>query len=473
MGEPRHAPDQFPSSVPHEVDFARPLPPRDDPFCQPPDGFETSAPGTVLRSREVRLAFLGIVPQAVVAYQLLYRTTDLNGTPQATVTTVIRPAGAEPDPSGPVVSYQCAIDALASTGFPSYLLRRHAKLAKVFGGPPAWEYVPMACALSKGWRVLVPDHVGPRGRWIAPREPGYCVLDGIRAAQNFERAGIAASAPVALWGYSGGGLASGWAAELWADYAPELNVVGAVLGAPVGDPGEVFRDLDGSLYAGLSNLALASLIREYPGLQRIVQTHTNASGQSLLTRAQNMTMIGALARGCLRKSDRYLDRPLDEILAMSEVTQLFDDLRLGGTPPAVPLLMLHAINDQFINIRHIDALVDTYQIHGAQVSYLRDRLSEHALLYPISIPAGLRWISDRFAEIPDAQLGARTVTLLLSPRTIAGILSMLWVTLKVILGRPLHNKRPRRARRIRTRRTLISEFRTDRLGRHGPSTGPY
>jgi hypothetical protein len=439
MVEPRHSPDQFPSSAPHEVAAGRPLPPCDDPFYQPPEGFETTAPGTVLQSREVRLAFLGIVPQAVVAVQLLYRTTDLNGAPQATVTTVIRPACAEPDPTGPVVSYQCAIDALASTGFPSYLLRRHAKLAKVFGGPPAWEYVPMACALSKGWRVLVPDHGGARGSWTAPREPGYCVLDGIRAAQNFERAGIAPSAPVVLWGYSGGGLASGWAAELWASYAPELNVVGAVLGAPVGDPGEIFRDLDGSLYAGLPYLALASLIREYPGLQRIVQTHTNASGQSLLTKLEGMTMISALARCCLRKANRYLDRPLNDILAMPEVAELFDELRLGRTAPAMPLLVLQAINDQFISVRHIDVLVDRYQAHGAQVSYLRDRLSEHALLYPISIPTALRWISDRFAEKPDACLGTKRVALLLSPRTIAGVLSMVWVALKVIFGRSLCN----------------------------------
>jgi hypothetical protein len=33
-----------------------------------------------------------------------------------------------------------------------------------------------------------------------------------------------------LWGYSGGGLASGWAAQLHSTYAPELDIVGAVLG---------------------------------------------------------------------------------------------------------------------------------------------------------------------------------------------------------------------------------------------------
>ena len=437
MSEAGHASDGFCALPSHEVDFAHPVPPCDDRFCQAPAGFESAAPGAVLRSRQVRLAFLGVVPQAVFAHQLLYRTTDLTGAPQAAITTVIRPAGGRVDPEAPVVSYQCAIDAVASTGFPSYVLRRHAKLAKVFGGPPAWEFVPMACALSRGWRVLVPDHGGARGRWIAPREPGYCVLDGIRAAQNFEPAAIARTAPVALWGYSGGGLATGWAAELWASYATELNVVGAVLGAPVGDPGAVFRDLDGSLYAGLPNMAVASLMREYPDLRRLVQTHADASGQSLLAKLEGMSMIAALARGCLRRSGRFLDRPLEEILATPEIIRLFDELRLGRAAPAIPVLILQAIHDQFISVRHIDALADDYRAGGAQVSYLRDRLSEHALLYPLSVPTALRWISDRFAQKPDAEAGTRTVALITSPRTIAGVLATLWITLKLVLGRAL------------------------------------
>ncbi|MGV0078980.1 lipase family protein [Mycobacterium colombiense] len=435
--------ENYPPQAPHEIDWTRPQSPCDDGFCRPPEGFEATPPGAVLRSREVRIAFLGLVPQEVIAYQLLYRTTDMNGAPQATVTTIIRTAGSPPDPTAPVVSYQCAIDSLASTGFPSYVLRRGARLVKVFGGPPAWEYIPMACALSRGWRVLVPDHGGGRGSWIAPREPGYCVLDGIRAAQNFEPAGIAPAAPVALWGYSGGGLASSWAAELWFSYARELNVVGAVLGAPVGDPGAVFKDLDGSPYAGLSNLAVASLIREYPGLQQIVQAHINDSGQSWLTQLESLTMIGALARGCLRKAGRHLDRPLDEILTTPAIAHMFDELRLGQTAPAMPVLVFQAIHDEFISVRHIDALVDKYRARGGRVSYLRDRLSEHALLYPLSIPTGLQWISDRFAGKPDVDPGTRAVTLVLSPRTIIGVLSTLWMTLKVLLGRPLsHERRP-------------------------------
>lgn len=39
----------------------RPLLPSDDPFYQPPLGYQHAEPGTVLRSRDVELAFLGLI----------------------------------------------------------------------------------------------------------------------------------------------------------------------------------------------------------------------------------------------------------------------------------------------------------------------------------------------------------------------------------------------------------------------------
>ena len=105
----------------------------------------------------------------------------------------------------------------------------------------------ITAAVAEGWAVSVPDHEGLHGLWGAPYEPGYRVLDGIRAALSSERLGLSPSAPIGLWGYSGGGLASAWAAEMCGTYAPELDIVGAVLGSPVGDLGHTFRRLNGEL----------------------------------------------------------------------------------------------------------------------------------------------------------------------------------------------------------------------------------
>ena len=84
--------------TPHEplAPNEKPLVPDRDPFYLPPAGFEHAEPGTVLRSRDVELAFLGLIRQRVTATQLLYRTTNMSGAPEATVTTVIVPAERSP-----------------------------------------------------------------------------------------------------------------------------------------------------------------------------------------------------------------------------------------------------------------------------------------------------------------------------------------------------------------------------------------
>src|SRR6478752_7001774 len=279
-------------SVPHEAmkRGVRPLLPRDDQFYDPPLGFQHAAPGTVLRSRDVEVAFLGLIPQKMTATQLLYRTTDMNGAPEASVTTVIAPAERGPERVCPVVSYQCAIDAVTSRCFPSYALRRRAVAV---GALAQLELLLITAALAEGWAVSIPDHEGRDGMWGAPYEPGYCTLDGIRAALGAERLGLSPSAPggstpVALWGYSGGGLATAWAAELCADYAPELDIVGAVLGSPVGDLGHTFRRLNGTFLAGLPAMVIAALIHIYPDLDRVIQEHADEDGRALLQRLERM-----------------------------------------------------------------------------------------------------------------------------------------------------------------------------------------
>ena len=85
------------------------------------------------------------------------------------------------------MSYQCAIDAVAGRCFPSYALRRRAK---ALGAVAQFEFFLVAAALAEGWAVSVPDHEGPKGMWGAPYEPGYHVLDGVRAAMHSERLGL-------------------------------------------------------------------------------------------------------------------------------------------------------------------------------------------------------------------------------------------------------------------------------------------
>ncbi|OBG20618.1 lipase family protein [Mycobacterium sp. 852002-51057_SCH5723018] len=415
-----------------------PLTPDEDPFYQPPPRYEKSRPGAILRSRAVELGFLGVLPQGFTATQLLYRSTNLHGGPEVAVTTVLVPEQRDTQSPCPVLSYQCAIDAVASQCFPSYALRRGAGAIGAFTQA---EFLLVAAVLAEGWAVSIPDHEGCHGMWGAPREPGYRILDGLRAAVSCERLGLSPAAPMGLWGYSGGGLASAWAAELCADYAPELNIVGAVLGSPVGDPGSVARRLNRSFFAGLAALMIAALTDVFPEAQRAVDEHATDEGTALLDELRTMTTAQAVWR--LHHSDigSYVDVSTDELWDLPDVRHIFAETKLGKTPPTPPVLVVQAVHDRIISVDDIDQLVKKYATDGVAVTYHRDRFCGHLLLHPLSAPMTLRWLRDRFTGKPLDKNKTRTVwPTVFNPSTYLGMLRLGVITAKVILGRPVERR---------------------------------
>lgn len=428
---------EVPPRVPHqELRRDEPLrPPDEDLFYQPPPGYQHARPGDTLRSRTVELGFLGVIPQRVQATQLLYRSTNMHGEPEVAVTTVLLPERHDPERVCPLLSYQCAIDAVNSRCFPSYALRRGAKPIGAFVQS---EYLLVAAALAQGWAVSVPDHEGCHGMWGAPHEPGFRILDGVRAALHSDRLGLSPSAPVALWGYSGGGLASAWAAEHSFDYAPELNVVGAVLGSPVGDCGSVARGLNGSFFAGMAALMIAALTHVFPGAQRVVDEHSSDEGKKLLEELHAMTTAQAVWR--LRGTDigSYVDMSADELWELPEVREVFDATKLCQSTPSAPILVIQAVHDNIINVDAIDKLVACYEQAGAAVTYHRDRFCGHLLLHPLSAPMALRWLGDRFAERDVRKSHAHTMwPVVFNPSTWFGMLKLGVVTAKVLTGRSI------------------------------------
>src|SRR5688500_2567537 len=194
--------------------------PYEDPFYRPPAGFEASPPGTLLGTRSVTVTGLGL-PVPVDSQQFLVRSTDAKGAPTAVVGTVMVPRSPYPAGPRPLVSYQPATDSLGDQCNPSYKLRAGTEGEL----PLMWQ------ALPQGWAVVVTDYQGPKNAFTAGRMAGHAVLDGIRAALALPGTGLAgATTPVGMWGYSGGGLATSWAAELQGGYAPELNMAAVASG---------------------------------------------------------------------------------------------------------------------------------------------------------------------------------------------------------------------------------------------------
>lgn len=391
--------------------------PSADPFFDAPDDVASLAPGEVIRSRQVELKDFWASHHQSQAWQLLYRSTDLNGVAGVAATTIVLPRKPAPQGQFMLLSFQCAIDAVTSACFPSYALRKGTGATHAIA---PFEFLVVRRALAKGWAVTIPDHEGMLGAWGAPREPGYRTLDGIRATINFAGKRLEPNTPVGLWGYSGGGMATAWAAEMAPTYAPELNLIGAVLGSPVGDMASALLRLNGGFHAGLPLMVMAGLRRVYPALDAAFEAHLTETGRRDLAAISEMGTVDALREFRNHDIGDDIDIPIADFLAQPEIVEMMTDLGLGSHEPAIPLLVIQAVHDEVIGINDIDELTANYRDYGVPVTYVRDQLSEHFTLLPFSGPLAVKWLSHRLEGRPARD---RTVTSLVGqprPRFMRG-----------------------------------------------------
>ncbi|WP_232680316.1 lipase family protein [Nocardioides sp. R-C-SC26] len=225
-----------------------------DPFYRWRGRLDRVRPGTVLRSRMVDLALLNTLPMPYPVEQLLYRTTGELGQPRVAVTTIIQPLVPRADR---LVSYQAPYNGLGGHCAPSFTLR---------GGEPTADFLDaflISSYLLGGYTVVVPDYLTTRYGYTAGHESAHATLDGIRAAQN--QLGLSRSATrVAMVGYSGGAIASSYAAELAPTYASGLTIVATAAGGFPANLMRAYRYADGEAsWSGAIPTSLAGLANAF------------------------------------------------------------------------------------------------------------------------------------------------------------------------------------------------------------------
>ena len=190
--------------------------PGDESFYTPPSPLPAGQPGDIIRSRPSRFT-LDLATKApvagVTAKQVLYRSTDACGEPMAVSGTVLVPTAPWSGPGQPPARV---------------LRRRHPRASATIARPPYtlsqgadYEGFIIKSLLDQGWAVAVSDYqgLGTPGlhTYMVGPAQGHAVLDMARAAQRLPGTGLSPSTPVGLMGYSQGGGAAGWAAELAAE----------------------------------------------------------------------------------------------------------------------------------------------------------------------------------------------------------------------------------------------------------------
>lgn len=214
-------------------------------------GQAAARPGDIVSTAPSAFHPLPGQPTNTKAWKILYNSTTADGAPNVVSGTVIVPQDGRTGPR-PLITYAVGTVGLGDSCAPSNNLP--------YG--TAMEANLIQQLTLRGWAVVVTDYEGLGTPACTPtpsaRPCGHAMLDAARAATRLPEAGLAANTAVGIMGYSQGGQASSWAAELQGSYAPELQVKGTATGGVPADLLKVADFNNGSYGSGLIFMAAAS-----------------------------------------------------------------------------------------------------------------------------------------------------------------------------------------------------------------------
>lgn len=367
---------------------------------KPPTTAPTT-PGTVLACRSVTL---GQVPGGIpmTAWKVLYSSTDNQGRPVAVSGTLAVPTAPWTGTgTRPVVAFH-----------PGTLgLGPQCAFSKQLAGAFQDEYEGdnIAALLRAGYAVAATDGPGyldgQTHRYVAGTDSGHALLDIARAAPAVPGSGLSRQARVGLWGYSEGGAASLWAAQLAAGYAPELNVVGDASGGIPGDLKQVATALDGGAFSGFLADAALGIQAAYPALP--FDSLLNDQGKEAVKTAKSVCLVGTVTAlaGRSLKDFTTAGLTLDQLYQQSGSDgrtwgQVLDAQKLGvnlGTHRiGFPVLQYRGALDEVIPTATEDAVRTAYCAAGVKTGW-KIYPGDHLLTDNQAVGDVVTWLGDRFA----------------------------------------------------------------------------
>ncbi|KAL4874467.1 secretory lipase-domain-containing protein [Aspergillus karnatakaensis] len=370
---------------------ANPLPPTIDPFYKPQnDSWKSEKPGYIIDRRPVTLPSL--IPgteSPLTAHQLLFVTRNATGDLTTSVTTVIRPQYANPDR---LLSYQIAYDSADGT--------------EVNAG--RWNQLQltlilpflMSSAGPAGKRpfINIPDYEGNNAAFTVGPQSGYHTLDSIRAALNSQNhTNINPDAMAIMFGYSGGGLASEWAAELHAKHDSDLNIIAAAISGPPPNVTNTYIHVNGTR-SPLNVWAILGVMNAFPEVNKFLTDNVKLKWGSYF--------LGPQTR-CSSPDPKPPTIPSN-----ANVTDWYEngDEFLKTNRPRFPLYIYQGTEDNITApISDTDELYRKYCQAGTKVWYLRYVGQDHGQTLIAGMYRAWSWISARFAGVPVLECSVRNV----------------------------------------------------------------
>jgi acetyl esterase/lipase len=377
-----------PESVDTSATIELPLPaPEGDAFYAPPDPIPGSANGDLIWARALEPA-----PAGTVAWQVLYRSESISGSPIAVSGVVMGPAGSDAGADlRPVLSWAHGTTGLADRCAPS----------REFGGEGSQSLLASA-VVTLGYTFVATDYEGLGTPGVHPylvgQSEGRGVLDIVRAAAQLAGAGVSLESPVAIFGHSQGGHAALMAGELAATYAPELDVVGTVAVAPPGDIALIERGSSSAgpfLTGGFSLMIDAGFAAAYPDLP--VDALIGGDGIDALD------VLARIADTCTTEAFE-LGAELPGIQrdgsSNAQWLEVYEANSPGNVAPSAPVLITHGSADDVVPPVLSELIEADYCALGVPVQRTLYDGADHSSVMIVGLLTVQSWLADRLAGEP-------------------------------------------------------------------------
>lgn len=338
-------------------------------FYEPPSPLPKGKPGALIRIQQVSDTG-GIMTQ-----RIMYHSVDAAGRDQPTTGMISYPSTTPPSGGWPVVSI-----APGTVG-----LDTHCALSR--GSAAVDGFDVKGVAVRTDYIGMVE---GQRMRYLSGPSEAHSVIDAVRAARNIPAAH--AGKRWVAFGHSQGGHSALFTNQLAKGYAPELDLLGTVVGAPASELTKQFGPADVVIPHMVELMALYGIAGDHPGLDpdHYVAPGIVAKKQVLETGCLG-EIIGAFA-GYAAKGmfvvDPITTPPAAAIVKANDPGQVKAD---------TPIMLFEGTKDVFVVPARVASLYQGLCKLGQVTDYLELPGADHGTETVVGRRQIASWIADRFA----------------------------------------------------------------------------
>jgi pimeloyl-ACP methyl ester carboxylesterase len=349
-------------------------------FYDVPDPLVPGDPGDVIKTEPIDAPGLH-----GTLFRVMYHSESLRGDDIVVTGTMAVPSAPAPEGGRPVISWAHGTTGIADVCAPSknpvgrLLLDQGNQL------------------LDAGYVLVSTDYegMGTPGRhpYIVGESEARGVIDIVRAARNLDE--VDASTDWVVWGHSQGGHAALFTGQIAEEWAPELNLLGTVAGAPPSQLKLVFQALQNSPFRHYILMAGVGMEAAY-----------DEADLSETVTPYGLSKIGVVDTGCANDiRDAYADDSIDDLMKADPYTlptwkRLIDEQEPGVARTDVPILIIHGGNDEQIPVVSSQMLLERMCGFDQVVTRRVYPGLSHAGVIGVSFPSMLEWINARFAGEP-------------------------------------------------------------------------